>query len=103
MRCAGISTRWRAADLPGLLEALPEGPLAASLPIQSGEAIGSVDGPHGLAWHWLRLEGRSPPPSSAIGLARPGRARARGAGRADREDAGIILAACGCSAAGVDL
>jgi Ni,Fe-hydrogenase III large subunit len=101
---AHLATLAGAAGLPGLLEALPEGPIAASLPIRSGEAIGTAMGPRGLAWHWLRLDGGQ---IAAAFLCDPDwhvwpRALAALA-RAAREDADILLAAFGVSAAGVDL
>jgi len=92
------------AALPGLLEALAPGALAVPLPIMSGEAIGEAEGPHGPVWHWLRLDGGQ---IGAAFLCDPGwaawpssLAALRGA---EQEDAGVILAALDCSAAGIDL
>jgi Ni,Fe-hydrogenase III large subunit len=43
--------------LHSLLAGLPEGPLAVTLPMVSGEGIGWAEGFRGDIWHWLRLEG----------------------------------------------
>lgn len=40
-----------------LLAALPDGPVAATLPPADGEGIGCAELCRGDAWHWLRLEG----------------------------------------------
>ena len=90
--------------LSALLDTLPDGPIATSLPIVSGEAIGQADGPHGPIWHWLRLEG------GQIGgafLCDPGwttwPAYLAALAGADAEDTELLLAAFACSAAGTDL
>jgi Ni,Fe-hydrogenase III large subunit len=38
------------------LAALPDGAVAATLPVESGEGVGLADGPAGDVWHWLRLD-----------------------------------------------
>ncbi len=43
--------------LRSLLPALPDGPIAASLPMATGEGIGWAEGFRGDIWHWMRLEG----------------------------------------------
>lgn len=40
-----------------LLDELPPGPIALTLPIVSAEGIGWAEGFRGDIWHWLRLEG----------------------------------------------
>ncbi len=40
-----------------LLDALPDGPVLASLPPGNGEGFGCAESFRGAAWHWLRLEG----------------------------------------------
>ncbi len=40
-----------------LLDELPTGPIALTLPIVSAEGIGWAEGFRGDIWHWLRLEG----------------------------------------------
>jgi Ni,Fe-hydrogenase III large subunit len=40
-----------------LLDELPAGPVALTLPIVSAEGIGWAEGFRGDIWHWLRLEG----------------------------------------------
>ena len=93
-----------AASLPELVDGLLGGSLAVALPIVSGEAIGQADGPRGTVWHWLRLEGGQ---IGAAFLCDPGWASWAECVDALRgvaaEDAGLVLAALGCSAAGVDL
>jgi Ni,Fe-hydrogenase III large subunit len=48
----GESARGLWASLRGL----PDGPVAASLPVASGEGLGHALGPAGDIWHWLRLD-----------------------------------------------
>ena len=40
-----------------LLATLPEGEIAVSLPMSSGEGIGWAEGFRGDIWHWMRLDG----------------------------------------------
>jgi Ni,Fe-hydrogenase III large subunit len=39
-----------------LLAALPEGPVAITLPADSGEGVGFAESARGDVWHWLRLD-----------------------------------------------
>ena len=43
--------------LRALLDALPHGPLLATLPSGSGEGVGWAEGCRGDVWHWVRLDG----------------------------------------------
>jgi Ni,Fe-hydrogenase III large subunit len=43
--------------LTEFLDELPDGPLSAPLPMESGEGIGVAEGFRGDVWHWLRLDG----------------------------------------------
>ena len=56
--------RLRAAELAesarllrALLAALPDGPVAVSLPMAGGEGLGWAEGFRGDIWHWMRLDG----------------------------------------------
>ena len=95
----------RAAEgMPELIDAVVEGGLTEALPIGSGEGIGGAVGPDGPVWHWLRLEG------GQIGgafLCDPGWTRwlacEQGLIGVDVADVGLVMAAMGVSAAGIDL
>jgi Ni,Fe-hydrogenase III large subunit len=39
-----------------LLKAVPDGPISAALPAESGEGIGCAESVRGDVWHWLRLD-----------------------------------------------
>jgi Ni,Fe-hydrogenase III large subunit len=55
VRMAEITESIRVLRL--LLDELPPGPIALTLPIVSAEGIGWAEGFRGDIWHWLRLEG----------------------------------------------
>lgn len=38
------------------LDGLPEGPISAALPADSGEGLASAGSVRGTVWHWLRLD-----------------------------------------------
>jgi Ni,Fe-hydrogenase III large subunit len=108
---AGVHLYRRLADIPAaiarlrdLVTRLPEGPIAVSLPMGTGEGIGRAAGHRGDIFHWLRLEGGQ---IAAAFLCDPSwllwpRLEAALQG-ANLEDAGLITAAFACSVSGVDL
>ena len=42
--------------LAALIEALPDGPFAAAMPMDSGEGVGNAESARGDVWCWLRLD-----------------------------------------------
>jgi len=93
-----------AADLPGLLDGLVEGMLSEALPIGSGEGIGATEGPEGTVWHWLRLEGGQIGGGFMVDPAWAAWPRfERALEGVDAAEAGLMAAAFGIAAAGIDL
>jgi len=87
-----------------LLAALPEGPLAVALPLNSGEGLGYAASPRGAIWHWLRLDHGQ---IAAAFPCDPGwafwpLAEATLVGAA-ASDAGLILCSMGLPVSGMDL
>ena len=101
----------RLADIPAAIArlrahaaALPDGPIAVSLPMGTGEGIGCVDGHRGFIFHWLRLAGGQ---IAAAFLCDPGwlqfpllESALLGAAI---EDVPVVVACFACSVSGVDL
>jgi len=93
-----------AAALPGLLTALPAGPLRADLPPATGEGIGAAESACGEVFHALRLEGGQ---IASAFAADPGwrlwpalEAAAPGIAVADLP---VLVASFGASVSGMDL
>jgi Ni,Fe-hydrogenase III large subunit len=93
-----------AGSLRTSLRTLPDGPVAAPLPVASGEGLGYARGPAGDIWHWLRLDHGQ---IASSFMCDPGWARwlrlhaAMTSGRLD--GLARILASLGLSSSGVDL
>ena len=101
-RVGGIEAGIRRAH--DLLGAAPEGAVSVPLPADSGEAIGSANGPGGEIWHWLRLDYGQ---IASLFLCDPAWTQwplleAVMAG-AQVEDLPLILASFGLSSSGMDL
>jgi Ni,Fe-hydrogenase III large subunit len=87
-----------------LLDALPDGAIAAPLPPESGEGIGFAEGVRGDIWHWLRLDHGL---IASVFMRDPAWAHwplleAVAAG-GQAEDLPVTLASFGLSSSGVDL
>ncbi|MGE0417739.1 MAG: nickel-dependent hydrogenase large subunit [Acetobacteraceae bacterium] len=87
-----------------LLGILPDGPVSAPLPLESGEGLACVESGRGDVWHWVRLDhGRV----ATVFPRDPGWAAWPLAERilagADPEDVPLIRCSLGLSSAGVDL
>jgi Ni,Fe-hydrogenase III large subunit len=93
-----------AALLRRALDLLPPGPLIAALPAGGGEGLGTVDGPHGAVWHWLRLDGGSVADGFALDPAWLHLALAEDAcAGAELADVPLILASVAAAVPGMDL
>jgi Ni,Fe-hydrogenase III large subunit len=90
--------------LRALLPRLPDGPVSAALPADSGEGIGCAESLRGAVWHWLRLDHGQ---IAAAFPCDPGwalwpLAEAAIAGGPE-EDVEMIRLSCGLPASGLDL